>query len=113
MSPPTVDKFLGEIAQIIRERNGDKLRDYLVIEPPFGDIYMQLVSELKQAYPNQHSQEALEAKCTTFISEYDEREDGGSNLSFIAFLVRYFGYLRDLNIENLVETHEVLKALLK
>lgn len=113
MSPPTVDQFLGEIAQIIQERNGGKLRDYLAIEPPFGNLYMQLVSELKQAYPNNHSQEALEAKCTSFISEYDDGEDGGSNLSFIALMVRYFVYLRDLNIENLVETHEMLKALLK
>ncbi|KAL9098341.1 MAG: hypothetical protein Q9163_005983 [Psora crenata] len=111
MSPPTIDKFLGEIARIIQEKNGTQLQDFLVIEPPLPPLYNQMVSELRQVYPAS-SQSALEKKCESFISEYDDGEDGGSRSSFIAFMVKYFAFLRDVNVENLVETHEMLKALL-
>lgn len=112
MSPPTVDKFLGEIAQILRDRDGVKLKQYLVYEPPFVPLYEQMISEIRQVYgPGIH--DALEKKCTSFIPEYDDEVDGGSRASFITFMVRYFIFLRDLDVTNLVETHEKLKALLK
>ena len=113
MSPPTIDQFLGEIAQIVREQNGTKLQEYLVIEPPLSPIYQRIVDELRQAYPNAHSHTALENKCKSFIPEYEEGEDGGSRSSFISFMVKYFAFLRDVNVENLLETHDMLKALLK
>ena len=113
MSPPTVDKLLGEVSQIVKEGNGAKLQDYLVIEPPFNQLYSQIIAELRQAYPNSASREALEKKCTSFIPEYEESENGGSRASFITFLVKYFAFIRDVNIENLVETHDMLKALVK
>ncbi|KAL9632198.1 MAG: hypothetical protein Q9164_005471 [Protoblastenia rupestris] len=112
MSPPTIDKFLGEIARIIQEKNGGQLQDFLIIEPPLPPLYNQIVSELRQAYPPS-SQDALENKCKSFITEYDEGEDGGSRASFITFMVKYFTFLRDVNVENLVNTHDMLKALLK
>lgn len=112
MSPPTIDKFLSEITRIIQQKDGLQLQDFLIIEPPLPPLYNQIVSEVRQAYPPT-SQGALENKCKSFIPEYEEGEDGGSRLSFTTFLVKYFIFLRDVNVDNLVETHDMLKALLK
>lgn len=112
MSPPTIDKFLGEIIKILLAKNGVELRQYLILEPPLPPLYNQIVDELRQVYPVT-SQAALEAKCRSFIPERDEDEVGGSRMPFISFMVKYFSFLRDVNVENLLETHDMLKALLK
>lgn len=112
MSPPTLDQFLGEITGIIKEKNGTQLQEYLIYEPPLPPLYNKIVSEIKQFYPP-NSQKALENKCISFIPEYEEGDDGGSRMSFVMFMVRYFSFLRDVNIDNLIETHDMLKALLK
>ena len=52
-------------------------------------------------------------KIKFYIPEYDESEDGGSRLSFNTFLLRYLVYLRDLDVSNLVKTHDSIKSLLK
>ena len=112
MATPTIDKFLGEIARILREKNGSQLQDYMVVEPPLPPLYIKIVEELKKSYPV-FNQAPLEAKCREFIPEYEEGDDGGSWNSFITFVVKYFSFLRDVDINQLVETHEMLKALLK
>ena len=112
MSPPTIDQFLGEIVKILLAKDGVKLQQYLILEPPLPPLYNQIVNELKQAYPVT-SQAALEAKCKSFIPERDEDEKGGSRVAFISSMVKYFSFLRDVNVEDLVETHDMLKALLK
>lgn len=112
MSPPTIDQFLNEIAGIVKEKNGVKLQEYLIYEPPLPPLYNQIVSEVKQFYPSS-SQKALENKCISFIPEYEDGDEGGSLASFILFMVKYFSFLRDVNVDNLVETHDLLKALLK
>ena len=112
MSPPTLDQFLTEVAGIIKAKNGVQLQEYLIYEPPLPPLYNRIVSEVKQFYPPT-SQKALENKCISFIPEYDEGEDSGSRTSFVIFLVKYFTFLRDVNTDNLIETHDLLKALLK
>ena len=112
MSPPILDKFLTEVAGIIKEKNGIQLQEYLIYEPPLPPLYNKIVSEIKQFFPSTN-QKALENKCISFIPEYDEGEDSGSRTSFVIFMVKYFAFLRDVNIDNLIETHDLLKALLK
>ena len=112
MATPTTEKFLAEIARILREKNGVQLQDYMLLEPPLPPLYNQLVLELKQTYPV-FNQARLEKRVLDFIPDYVEGEDGGSNASFISFLVKYFSFLRDVNVEQLVETHDMLKSLLK
>ena len=112
MSPPTLDQFLAEIAEIIKKKNGVQLQEYLIYEPPLPPLYNKIVMEVKQFYPP-NSQKALENKCISFIPEYEEGEDSGSRTSFVMFLVKYFAFLRDVNTDNLIETHDLLKALLK
>ena len=112
MSPPTLDQFLGEITKILLSKNGAQLQEYLLIEPPLPPLYNQIVGELKQAYP-QNAQAPLETKVKSFIPERDEDDANGSRIPFISFMVKYFSFLRDVNVENLIETHDMLKALLK
>ena len=112
MATPTLDQFLGEIARIVKEGNGSQLQEYLIIEPPLPPLYTQIVTELCQTYPV-FNQGALESKCKSFIREYEESEDGGSRSSFITFMVKYFIFLRDVDANSLLETHDMLKALLK
>lgn len=108
----TIDQFLGGISQILREKNGTKLQDYLVLEPPLPTLYLTLVSELRQAFPT-GSEDKLETKCNKLLPQDEEGDLGGSWTAFISFLVQYFVFLRDVNPDQLVETHDMLKALLK
>ena len=112
MATPTVDKFLVEIARLLREKNGAKLQDFLIFEPPLPLLYESIVKEITQSFPAAGAQNALEAKCKTVLPS-EGGEDGGSWSSFVAFLVKYFSFLRDVDVNNLVETHDMLKALLK
>lgn len=112
MSTATIDRFLGDIARILREHNGAQLKDYMVIEPPFRGEYEHIVAELNQAYPV-FNQSPLEKKVNSFVPDYEEGDEGGSNASFIAFIVKYFTFIRDVDPTRLVETHDMLKSLLK
>ena len=113
MASPTIDQFLAEITGLIREKKGEKLRDYLQIEPPFPPLYKLIISELQKHHPPSTSPDILESKCKTFIPDYEDGEDGASLQSFITFMVKYLQFLRDVNVDQLVETHDLLKSLLK
>lgn len=117
---PTIDQFLSEIALILRAKDGAKLRDYLILEPPLPPLYEVIVAELRQAYSQPGAEERLEAKCRAGLPEYDdtaaaaaEKEEVVAWPVFVSFLCQYFLFLRSVNPEQLVETHELLKALLK
>ena len=112
MATPTIDKFLGEIARTIGEKDGIQLQNYMVLEPPLPPLYNQIVDELKKTYPV-FNQAPLDEKCRQYLPEYEEGDDGGSWNSFITFVVRYFTFLRDVDVNQLVETHDMLKSLLK
>ena len=111
MSTPTLDQFLPGIAQILRTRDGPKLQDFLAIEPPLPPIYHTLANELRQSFPQDQSK-ALEQKCEASLPQSDGDQPGAWP-AFVSFLVQYFLFLRDVNPEQLVETHEKLKALLR
>ncbi|SLM34965.1 PCI/PINT associated module [Lasallia pustulata] len=111
MSTPTIDKFLGEVARILLDKNGPKLQDYLILEPPLPPLYNIIVNELRQTFPA-NNQDALEAKCEALLPKDEEGAEGGSWTAFISFLIQYFAFLRDVNVDHLVETHDMLKALL-
>ena len=112
MPTPTLDQFLQEIAQILRDKNSLKLQNYLVLEPPLPTLYISLIDELRQRYPA-FTQDTLESKCTRSLPEDNEGDEGGSWTAFISFLVQYFAFLRDVNVDQLVETYDMLRSLLK
>jgi len=112
MSTLTIDAFLSELNDILRAKDGAKLQGYLVIEPPFTTLYRAMVLELRGRFPLSNHDE-LEEKCERFLQENDEGEAGGSWPAFISFLVQYFAFIRDVSVNHLMETHDMLKALLK
>lgn len=104
-----LDKFLAGIADLVKARDGVKLQDFLQIEPPLPDIYRQMVDQLRQHYPLEQDAE-LQRRCEGLVP----RTKGGSSWSaFPTFMRLYFAFLRDVNVDNLLETYDMLKGLLK
>ncbi|OJJ05205.1 hypothetical protein ASPVEDRAFT_137761 [Aspergillus versicolor CBS 583.65] len=107
---PVLDRFLTSLADIVRDRDGAKLQDFLQIEPPLPDVYGQMVGELQQRYPGGSPKEAdLLRRCEGLVPK---SKGGSSWTAFPTFMKLYFSFLRDVNVENLLETYDVLKGLL-
>lgn len=109
---PTIDQFVAEIAQILRAKNGSKLQDYLVIEPPYSNLYSAMVGEMRQNFPKGR-EEALETKLRNALPEVQGDGDEPPWSAFIKFMVQYFGFLRDVNIQNLLETYNLLSEVVQ
>ncbi|KKK20530.1 hypothetical protein P175DRAFT_0559916 [Aspergillus ochraceoroseus IBT 24754] len=109
-STPVLDRFITGLADLIRNRDGAKLQDFLQIEPPLPDVYRQMVDELRQHYPSGSPKEAeLLRRCEGLVP----RSKGSSSwTAFPTFMKLYFTFLRDVNVENLLETYNLLKGLL-
>ncbi|KKK20204.1 hypothetical protein ARAM_001743 [Aspergillus rambellii] len=109
-STPVLDRFITGLTDLIRNRDGAKLQDFLQIEPPLPDVYRQMVDELRQHYPSGSPKEAeLLRRCEGLVP----RSKGSSSwTAFPTFMKLYFTFLRDVNVENLLETYNLLKGLL-
>jgi len=106
-----LDEFLAGVAVQIQERDGTKLQDFLQIEPPLSEAYQRIVQELRQRYPaGPQSDSDLLQRCDALVP----RTKGGSSwTAFPTFMKLYFTFLRDVNTDNLLDTYNQLKALLK
>ncbi|EON65482.1 hypothetical protein W97_04720 [Coniosporium apollinis CBS 100218] len=109
---PTLDQFLAELQRIICEQNGAQLQDYLVIEPPYRQLYTAMIAEIRQRYPKGKEDE-LEGKCSAALPEAREGADGSPWTAFIKFITQYFAFIRDVNVENLLETYNQLSELVQ
>ena len=112
MAPPVLDEFLRGLPPILGTKDGAKLQQYLLIEPPLPERYNDLVNELRQFYPA-GTNERLDQKCSGMLPEDQGEGTGGSWTAFISFLVQYFNFVRDVDPSQLVETLDMLKSLLK
>jgi len=70
-----------------------------------------MISELRVAYPK-GSEDALESKCTPQFSTLSEGDDSQWT-AFTKFMVQYFCFLRDVNIQNLLDTYNLLSELVQ
>ncbi|KAL4926399.1 uncharacterized protein BDV17DRAFT_283340 [Aspergillus undulatus] len=105
-----LDRFLTSLAEIVRDRDGAKFQDFLQIEPPLPQVYSEMVNELRQKYPNGSPKEAdLLRKCEVLVPK---SKGGSAWTAFPTFMKLYFSFLRDVNVENLLETYDMLKGLL-
>lgn len=107
---PVLHRFLSDVADLVRDHNGAKLQDFLQIEPPLPPIYSQMVDELRRFYPSgQHGDAELLRRCEGLVP----RPKGGSSwIAFPTFMKLYLSFLRDVNVDNLLETYNLLKGLL-
>jgi hypothetical protein len=105
-------EFLASIRGFLKTRNGVGLRDWLRVEPPLPQEYLNLAAELKSGYRNSNSIAKLVERCLP--EEDDLPEDQGTAWpGFIAFVKDYFEYWRDVNFDDLLGAHQLLMALTK
>ncbi|KAI9666470.1 MAG: hypothetical protein M1821_004406 [Bathelium mastoideum] len=107
---PTLDQFLGEISTILRSQDGNKLKDFLLIEPPYSPIYQTMIDEIRNGFPKDKHR-LLEYKIETALPEAQESADGSSWSAFVAFMLQYFIFLRDVNMDDLLRTYFLLTVL--
>lgn len=107
---PGLDQFLLSVTEFVQTRDGARLQDWLQIEPPLSQPYQQLIQELRHRYPSPQGDDELLQRCEGLIP----RTKGGSTwIAFPTFMKLYFAFLRDVNVENLLETYNRLRGLLK
>jgi hypothetical protein len=112
MATPTTDQFLGEISKLLRGKSASQLQQYLIIEPPFTQIYQQIVQEIRSVFPKAR-ENALEKKCSDALPEARLGEDDSPWTAFVKFMVQYFAFLRDVNVEQLLDTFNILCELVQ
>ena len=103
-------QFLSSIRGFLKARDGLKLRQWLLVEPPLPDQYEQLALELKNGYRNSDSLAKLVESC---LPEEDDLPDdqGTAWPGFTSFMKDYFEYWRDVNFDDLLTAHQLLTAL--
>ncbi|KAI1180486.1 thiolase [Nemania sp. FL0916] len=103
-------QFLTSIRGFLKTRNGIGLRDWLRVEPPLPQEYLNLATELKNGYQNADAIAKLVEKCLP--EEDDLPEDQGTAWpGFVAFVKDYFEYWRDVDFDDLLGAHQLLMGL--
>lgn len=106
---PVLDQFLGSLQELVQKRDGAKVQDFLQLEPPLSDIYQRMISELRDHYTlGPKTDNELLQRCEPLVPR-----SKGSWTAFPTFVKLYLTFLRDMNTDNLLETYNQLKALLK
>jgi hypothetical protein len=112
MATATLDRFLTSISELLRAKNAAQLQDYLRVEPPLPADYTQLSQELKASF---RDSDHLERHITKLIPENDDgkADEGDVWPGFLAFMKEYLEFWRDVNFDDLLETHSQLSGLVK
>ena len=107
---PVLDRFIFDVTEVVKARDAKKLLDYLHIEPPFPDVYRDLIEELRRHYPSssQRGETGLLGRCENVLSRHNNKWT-----AFPTFLKLYLSFIRDLNPDNLLETYNALRVLVK
>ncbi|RDL35690.1 Uncharacterized protein BP5553_06302 [Venustampulla echinocandica] len=105
-----LDGFLTSISGFLRTRDDLQLRLFLRVEPPLPEQFVQLSQELKASY---RDGKVLERHLTKLIPENEDEygEEGDVWPGFLAFMQEYLEFWRDVNFEDLLETHSQLSSL--
>lgn len=107
-----IEEFLASILGFLRSKNASKLQDWLRVEPPVPDQYYQLGQELKASYSDGS---ALDKYINKLLPESDSvsADEGNVWPGFVAFVKEYLEFWRDVNFEDLLETHAQLTGVTK
>nr|POF15608.1 hypothetical protein CFP56_48802 [Quercus suber] len=107
---PVLGQFLNYLNGFVAARNGDELGKYIQLEPPFGDLYQQMISELQRVY-HKGQEAALDKRVTDALKSVEE----ASWTAFANFTVEYLAYLRDVSADQAryLETYGLLSELQK
>jgi hypothetical protein len=109
-----VDEYLKSILDLLRAKNSAELQFYLRVEPDpqRPDNFLRLSQELKTSYQDSN---VLERHITKLLPENDDAktDEGDVWPGFLAFIKEYLEYWRDVNFNDLLETHSQLSGLAK
>jgi nuclear mRNA export protein PCID2/THP1 len=107
-----LDEFLTSISGCLRAKDALGLKSWLLVEPPLPDQYFQISQELQISYRDSNH---LERHITKLIPENDDgkADEGDVWPGFLAFMKEYLEFWRDVNFEDLLETHSQLSGLVK
>ncbi|KAM0148891.1 hypothetical protein ACHAPC_007912 [Botrytis cinerea] len=105
-----LEEFLESILKFLRAKDGTSLQLWLRVEPPLPDHYFQLGQELKASFKNST---ALERHIAKLLPDDPNAsyEDGNVWPGFLAFMKDYLEFWRDVDFEDLLETHSQLTVL--
>ena len=105
-----LEEFLESILKFLRAKDGTSLQLWLRVEPPLPDHYFQLGRELKASFKNST---ALERHIAKLLPDDPNAsyEDGNVWPGFLAFMKDYLEFWRDVDFEDLLETHSQLTVL--
>ncbi|KAI1855853.1 hypothetical protein JX265_012116 [Neoarthrinium moseri] len=99
-------QFLSSIRGFVKERNAQKLREWLLVEPPVPDIYHNLAKELRGVA-------AIDKLVEKHLPEDDDvpADQGTAWRGLVAFMEDYLKYWRDVDFDDLLVAHELLMGL--
>ena len=111
-------KLCTAVNNAIRARDAAELATIVLLEPPFPDIYHELIQSLQSNYPQHASNsesrlDQLVRKVVTETAEYEDEQGKpvqGWN-AMVTFLVGWMTFLRDMDLSNLLHTYQGLKDL--
>jgi len=107
-----LDGFLTSISGFLRSKDAAQLQMYLRVEPPLPEQFTQLSQELKASYRNG---DHLERHITKLIPENDDgkADEGDVWPGFLVFMKEYLEFWREVNFDDLLETHSQLSGLVR
>ncbi len=107
-----VDEFLTSISKFLKTKDELQLQLFLRVEPPLPPQFLQLSQELKASY---RDGDKLERHIEKLVPEAEDgnEEEGGAWPGFHAFMKEYLEFWRDVNFDDLLETHLQLSVVAK
>ncbi|KAM3065380.1 hypothetical protein ACMFMG_011496 [Clarireedia jacksonii] len=105
-----LEEFLESILKFLRSKDSVNLQLWLRVEPPLPDQYFKLSQELKTSF---RDSSVLERQIAKLLPDDPNAsyEDGNVWPGFLAFMKDYLEFWRDVNFEDLLETHSQLTSL--
>jgi hypothetical protein len=107
-----IETFLSNISTFLRTKDAKQLQDWLRVEPPLPEVYYTLGRELRESYGNSDVLEQYLVKLLPESANYNA-DEGDVWPGFLAFMKEYLEFWRDVNFEDLLETHLQLSGLVK
>jgi hypothetical protein len=105
-----LEEFLESILKFLRSKDSVNLQLWLRVEPPLPDQYFKLSQELKTSFKDSN---VLEREIAKLLLDDPNAsyEDGNVWPGFLAFMKDYLEFWRDVDFDDLLETHSQLTSL--
>lgn len=106
-------QFLSGVRKYVLAADDESLSNWLRVEPPVPDIYLQLRTELQSSLPRNN--DTLARFIDRCLPEEDDVPEGrGSPWPGLnSFINEYMEYWRDVDFDNPVKLYSQLSNLLK